>query len=561
MKSRSIFKILSMFWVSSMIFTGCMSDVDLSNVSGDILVDESLVVPVGEANTNMQELLKKLDLKNLVTNDPNEIYFESLDSTSYSFRDVNLVANSANTVLSIAPSPSTVMVPANSAFPNPVTSSFDLGVNSDVTNERLDSVTVNSANITVKITPSNIVGLTPSNLRVTLIFPNNKVRISDGTTAGTNKVVINPPQFGTAFNVAISNFAMITSGGATTIPVQILLETKTSPVTVTALSRINVEMRFSSLNFNVAYGNFQPSLIASEVQHIPLDVATYLPDAYLKFVNPKATVDVQSNIGTKIRFRVDYIKAYVKADPTKEVKASFNGNDFYIYDLLKPAKPGDAVNTQMVFDKDNGATNKLFESIYKPDMLEYKFSTLVTPGTVSTDPLNPLFFPSYGKIKAKIKVQIPLYLNSGSNIKFQDTLYVTGGTIGSNVDNTAIDTCTLVFKVRNGLPVKAILSLFYLDATGAKINTTFDDNVYSINAPDINTDGTVKTASIADQVIKVGLNKAQFEDLKKAESVVYTIVGEGKDATSTIHFTKNDSFDVKLGVFVKMNSVKNLSNN
>ncbi len=560
MKNKSLFKALSILWICSMLFTACMSDVELSNVSKEILLDESLVVPVGQATTNMQELLKKLDLKNLVTSDPNEIYFESLDSTSYSFRDVNLVANSTTTALSIAPSASTVVVPANTAFPNPLTSNFALGVNSDVTNERLDSVTVNSANISVKITPVNI-GIFPANLRVTLIFQNNKVRISDGTPTGTNRLVINPTQFGTAFNVTISNFAMITSGGATSIPVQILLETKASPVTVTAASRINVELKFATLNFNVAYGNFQPSLIASEVQQVPLDVATYLPDAYLRFVNPKAIVDLQSNIGTKIRFKVDYIKAYVKADPTKEVKASFNGIDSYTYDLAKPAKPGDAVTTQLVFDKDNGATNKLFESPYKPNMLEYKFSTLVTPGTVSTDPLNPLFFPSYGKIKAKIKVQVPLYLNSGSNIKFQDTLYVTGGTIGSNIDNTVIDTCTLVFKVRSGLPVKATLSLFYQDANGVRINTTFDDNIYTINAPDINADGTVKTTSIADQIIKVGLNKAQFEDLKKAERVVYTIVGEGKDATSTIHFTKNDSFDVKLGVFVKGNTVRKLSNN
>jgi len=538
-----------------------MSDVDLSKVSGDILIDESLVVPVGQANTNMKELLNKLDLKNLVTTDPNEIYFESLDSTSYSFRDVNLVANSTPKSLSIQPllSGSTILA-AYTAFPNPVSTFFELGVNSDVTNERLDSVTVNSANISVKITPSNIL-VAPANLKVTLVFQNNKVRISDGTPTGTNKVVINPSQFGTAFNVPVSNFAMITSGSATTIPVQILFETKNSPVTVTSTSRINVELKFVSLNFDVAYGNFQPSLIASEVQKVPLDVATYLPDAYLKFVNPKAVVDVQSNIGTKIRFRVDYIKAYVKADPTKEVKASFNGSDSYIYDLLKPAKPGNVVTTQLVFDKDNGATNQLFESPYKPDMLEYKFSTLVTPGTNSTDSLNPLFFPSYGKIKAKIKVQIPLYLNSGSNIKFQDTLFVTGGTIGSNIDNTAIDTCTLVFKVRNGLPVKATLSLFYLDANGVKINTTFDDTIYTINAPYINTDGTVKATSIADQTIKVGVNKTQFEDLKKAQRVVYTITGERKDVSSTIHFTKNDSFNVKLGVFVKMNTVKNFSNN
>ena len=559
MKNKSIFKILSMFWISSLIFTACMSDVDLSDVSDKIMIDESLVVPVGEASVNVRELLDKLDLTNLVTTDPTEIYFESIDSTEYKFRDVNLLANSVPFTKTLNLNPGApVVYPANTAIPTVTQSAvFDLGLNSTPSTERVDSVKVKNATFSAKVT-CNIVGVNANDITVSLIFPPKKFRKSNGS--GT--ITLTPTAFNVDNDIVLSNFAIITDGNASGLPLDIKLDIRKLgvPITLNSTSQISVQLKFKTLNFDVAFGAFQPSLIASETQTIPLDVASYLPDALLKFANPKATIDVTSNIGTYIRFKVDYIKAYVKADPTKEVKASFNGSDSYTYNLAKPANPGDSVTTQLVFDKDNGQTNKLFESAYKPDMLEYKFSTLLNTDALNNSPTLPLFFPSYGKIKAKIKVQIPLHLNAGSNIEYKDTIDIEGGTIGSKLDNTTFENTALVLKVKNGLPVKANFAVFFIDSIGRKIETTLDDTSYTINAPSVDASGVVVVSSIASQIIKINMNKTEFNDLRKAQKVGYVVKVEGKDATSAIHFTKNDSFKLNLGVFVKGNTVQSLGN-
>ena len=104
MKNKSLFKTLSMLWICSMIFTACMSDVELSNVSKEILIDESLVVPIGVDTIQIKELLQKLSTDNQVTTDPagqgTEIYFEKEENYDYDFRDIRLLDNSSQTVVS-----------------------------------------------------------------------------------------------------------------------------------------------------------------------------------------------------------------------------------------------------------------------------------------------------------------------------------------------------------------------------------------------------------------------------------------------------------------------------
>lgn len=559
MKTKSLFKILSMLWICSVIFTACMSDVELSNVSKDILIDESLVVPVGEAGFNVKEMLQKLSVDNMVTTSGTEIYFEKEDSSTYSFRDVNLLTNNTPTIFSLQPVPSgTVIVAAGQSIPAvSANTNFNLGVNSNPATERVDKVLVTSATINFGLTFSSL-NLLPSNMTVTLTFPTDRVVLSNGLSTFS----FTPTS--SNFDVNLANFTVYMPNNATNIPVTVSIAAKNGNTTqtLTSASKINTTLRFTQFNFSVAYGFFQPAVIATKTQQMPLDVSSYLPDAFLKFANPEATISVKSNIGTYVQFRIDYIKAFLKSNPiNSEAKASFGGNDYYNYNLPKPANPGDFATKTVLFNSANAGTDRLFANPIRPDVLEYKFSTYVNQDSINNHPGVVLFFPSDGTIKTKVKVRIPLYLKEGSNIDLNDTLQIDGGTLGSKIDNSVIDSSVLVFKVSNGLPIKGELMFSFYDSNGVRINTTLDDPSYIINAPTIDTDGKVVVSSIAPQTIKINVSKAQFEDLKKAKTIVFNLAAAGKNSTTTIHFTTTDSFFVKLGVFVKGNTVRNLSNN
>jgi len=545
-----------------MIFTACMSDVELSKISKDVLIDESLVVPVGVDTIKIKELLQKLSKDNQVTTDPvgqgTEIYFEKEDSSNYDFRHLSIPNSTVNPNPSFTFPPGSY--PSNSTLTANITTSFSLGLNSNVADERVDSVKIKTATVSLNINKGSL-GL--SSVKVTVKFLNNTARFSDqkdevsftvtGTNLSLNRITEYP----------ISNF-VVKPLGTSSLPVRITVEAITTGLqNVTSAQQVTMALMLKDINFDVAYGAFKPATNATSTQKIPLDVSSYLPDAFLKFANPQATITAKTNVGTYIVFRIDYIKAYLKSDPAaSEAKASFNRNDYFDFNMTKPAKPGDLATKTEVFDNINGRTDLLFANPIRPDVLEYKFTTSLNQPEINSHPTEPLFFPSDGKIKTNVKIKIPLYLNAGSNVNWNDTLQIDGGTIGDKIDNSVIDSLVLVFKVSNGLPIKAsTLRFSFLDSNGAKINTDLANQNYAINAPTIDAAGKVVVSSIVAQTIKINVSKAQFEDLKKAKSVIFNIAAEGKDSSTAIHFTTNDSFVVRLGVFVKGNTVRNLSNN
>jgi hypothetical protein len=560
MKNKSLFKILSMLWICSMVFTACMSDVELSNISKDILIDESLVVPIGVDTIKIKELLQKLSRDNQVTTDPagqgTEIYFEKEDSSKYDFRSLEIPSSS------VSPSPSLTFppgsYPANSTLTASTTTGFDLGLNTNLADERVDSVKIKTATVSLHINKGN---LNLSSVKITIKFLNKTARFSDGkdevsfTVTGENLNKIN--------EYPISNFVIKPLGTSSLLTKVTIEPTMNSMHNLTSSQQVTMALTLKDINFDVAYGAFKPATDATSTQTIPLDVSSYLPDAFLKFANPQATITAKTNVGTYVVFRIDYIKAYLKSNPAaSEAKAKFGGNDYFDFNMTKPAKPGDFATKTEIFDNINGRTDLLFANAIRPDVLEYKFTTSLNQAEINSHPNEPLFFPSDGKIRTNVKIKIPLYLNAGSNVNWNDTLYIDGGTIGDKVENSIIDSSVLVFKVSNGLPIKAsTLKFSLLDSNGAKINTTLDDQNYPINAPTIDAAGKVVISSIVPQTIKINVSKAQFEDLKKAKSVIFNIAAEGKDNSTAIHFTTTDSFVVRLGVFVKGNTVRNLSNN
>ena len=567
MKNKSLFKILSMLWICSMIFTACMSDVELSKISKDILIDESLVVPVGVDTIKIKELLQKLSTDNQVTTDPagqgTEIYFEKEEKYDYSFRNIDLLNgnNVTPTTISLQPITSgSINVGASAQIPSvTVPTSFKLGsnINTDPLNERVDKIYVTSALLNLVLSSTGNTYPLSSNMVITLKSPTGKITFANGTDTYS----FTTTSLSSTVNLPITLVDMV---GATDIPVNVTIAAKNGNTaqTLNSTFKINAALKITKFDFRVVYGFFKPAVIVSKTQQIPLDVSSYLPDAFLRFANPQAIITAKTNVGTYVQFRIDYIKAFLKSNPTASTaKANFSGKDYYDFNLPKPAVFGDSISKTVTFDSQNARTDLLFDNAIRPDVLEYQFSTYVNQDSLNAHPLVPLFFPSAGMIKTTVKVKIPLYLKAGSNVNWNDTIYIDGGTIGDKIDNSVIDSSVLVFKVTNGLPIKATLRFALIDSNGAKINTTLDDTSYVINAPTISADGKVVTSSLAPQTIKVNVSKTQFEDLKKAKSVIFNVAADGKDSSTAIHFTTTDSFIVRLGVFVKGNTVRNLSNN
>ncbi|MFA6582124.1 MAG: hypothetical protein WCS79_10000, partial [Paludibacter sp.] len=329
------------------------------------------------------------------------------------------------------------------------------------------------------------------------------------------------------------------------------------PLTVGPNSKINIEFTFNNLDWRVMYGKFDLSKIASTAQQIALDLDTKLPNGVFKLYNPQIDISAVSNIGMKLGFRLDYLKAFTTTDT---VYAQFDGTKtFTSFFDNKPALPGDTATLRLrTFDKDWGQTDKLIAN--KPKTLEYKFTAFNDTQNDNTQN----FITPDGKIKVYLKTTIPLQFGAGSYYQFNDTINNIFKTLSDALNQFAvadIQSTSLVLNISNGLPVKTELSISMLDSLGNEINLSTDfTKYYEMNAGQVDVNGIVQKGKETNQQLIITVTKDQLTEIRKAKRIAYKVRVAGADINSNIYFTKSNTFNLKVGVFVN-GKVSSKSNN
>lgn len=263
----------------------CMNDIDLLNISSDIQWSGSLAIPIGEANLSMEELVHQLDSQNILVTEGQEILYRQVDSIESGFREIDPLKYSQPLSMSIPVSPmGTQIIPANSSFSVTSSGTIDLGLNRSP-EEIIDSIQIRSATLTVNVSVANITSLSPGNATVTLEFLQERVRKSDGSPL---RIVYVPADFNQADSIPIRD-VVINTAQAIGIPVTVKVELKAgnSPVTVGPSSKVNVKLEFTQLQFEVAYGKFEPADIATKTFKLFLDLPSFTSDGNFKFADPR----------------------------------------------------------------------------------------------------------------------------------------------------------------------------------------------------------------------------------------------------------------------------------
>ena len=545
MKRKIAFKFLFSTGILLTILSSC-KEIDLTNISDEVTFDESLIVPIGQGSASIGDVLAQfVDKDNLVIEGDTVNYITDY-SYDYIFKPIDIIQYAVPRNIAINGfAPATI--PVNSTVPISGSNSFtvDLGLDPNSTTKRVDSTYVSSTAIGITITVSGVTlasngaPISPSDLKVILGFP----KMLNGGNRTPVGVAI-PYSFGVPYNLALGN-VIVDTHGQNGIPVDVSLSSGTRAIKVDASSSININVRFNSVNFSVCYGLFQPTTIQSTSIKIPLDVLKTLPTG-LQFANPKALINVESNVGSWLDFNIDYVKAYNK-NKTVVKNASFNGSPSTSETIKrKPTAPGQFMNWDLkTLDRNYGTTNQLFETNDVLDTLEYKFSLTASQATPP-----PSFVVQGMAMKAKVRIKIPMHFEKGSVYDYTDTIEYDN----SKVDY--VDKGILVLKITNGLPAGAKFGVKLLDANMHLISSTLSDKIYEIKSATVGANGLTTASIITD--LNIELTSAQVKDIKAAKYFVYNIRLEGQDPLKELQFTTKNIFGVKVGVFAKINKTTNL---
>jgi hypothetical protein len=522
--------------------TSCV-DIDLTNVSKDVQINESLVVPVGEATLSVGDLVKMLNLQGQIAPDADTLNFIKEFDKDYLFADLNLLANASEKDLSL-PFP-TAVVEANTSLSIPGGNQFqiEMGLDPNSTSNRADSAAISLMNVGVNVLAADIARadntpVTPSDLKFTLVFPKmhytgNYSQISKDFT---------PYQFGQFSPLELTNF-VVNTVGMTGLPFEVLFKTGSNSLRFGANARIDLKFKINNMTYTVIYGKFNPQVLGSTSKTIPLDVLNDIPLG-IRFANPKLSIRLHSNFGSYMIFNILSIKAFNK-DQSIVKTAMFGGSQTAVEVVdVKPDIPGSFVDkTLRTLDKNYGSTDILLDPDLHLDTLQYKFSLLTDDALNSTSNTPGFIIPGM-KITTKYLIEIPFYLKAGSYYSISDT--IPNLTLPLDVINEA----TLVLNITNSLPLKLTYQMKFMDASNTLINTAFNDITYTIKSADVNpTTGLVKNE--INTPLNITLSKTDAASLKNAKKMIFSLSFAGGTNNVPIQVTSNNFIKVKLGAFVK----------
>jgi hypothetical protein len=585
MKNKSMKVIMAVVFGLSVILSSCVSDLDISNLDSSIGIDQSLVMPVGSSTMTLKDILTQFRSIGVYVDphDTTNMYFRKIDTIP----DYNLSFDFASYTVPFVKTlylPVVPTIPAGNPITIPVSDNMDFGVNKGAGSQGVDSLLANSASLDISVDASNdLKTIKPADVTFEMDF-GARMKIS-----GATKLVYNPTAWGSTGKINIPAFTLYgRANGSITNLLPFTLTIKIKPqaanISVTASSYVKLNVQFKNIDYTKVYGDFDPSLLPGTSSKFAPSIDQFIPNSFLCFVDPTFIIRLKSNAGSNVVVNLDSICSLntgVSHNMKIEKYCRFGASTMTTKTVQGPLLDGQWASDSVVLNRANGRTDLLFDSVKQPvpnqnlypDLIKYKLSFSKDLNSKRT--IN--YITKDAKLKMQVETRIPLNFKVNSYYNLADTMDNVSSSIGSSLDipEKYGKEARLIFTFRNGLPSRASVNINLLDAAGKHIdNFTYEGKTYSandlysqfpykINAPQVDANGNF--LAISPQTQSVILTNTAIKALKMTKTIIYNVRLEGRGAdypkatdppVFPMHFSQQNSFSVKMGLYVKGNGTK-----
>ena len=528
MMNKRTLRLLLISCITTFIFSSCINnDYDLGNLSDNIILQgESAVMPIGEFNTTIEDILKKAGIKNLSF---------SGDSIYLNFRDTMILTPEKPINLIPFTVSKDFSVPSIAGHYE-TTMNHEFTVNSANPLTRVDRVSISDTRLKLVVHSGMS---TPIQLQV--VLPEG-ITLNDPTQA---TITIQPGN-NTKYLDVKDNSMLIFKNDAEnpyiTIGYIIDVFSSTSPV----LSSVHFDFTFESYKVNVLYGYFPDIDIDEMTNEINIDFFDrfFTEGTSLHFYNPIINCTIKNHIGITTEFDVNYIHVY--DENGNSVCADFNGSPGHSYTLERSHQLYEPSSTLVTLDRSMGATNRLFQIVPKKFVYSFKTKTLAEPGEKH-------FIITDNYVNVLLDFQLPLTFDKGSTLVTRDTLNIN---LSDFSNKTKINDLVLRVNYTNKLPAKSILFAQFMDENKKPVAEIGEKQLEMKSSP-VDTRGNATADVNATAYFK--LNQNEMAATSKIKFVVLKVAIKGMDENSLISLHPKDYIRLKADLYI--NGDISLSNN
>lgn len=527
------FKWIILFLTAYTVLTSCSDEkINLDKLSTDVSLGGTLAVPVGEADISIQKLLARYSPSGsnvTIGSNGDTITLFYQDTTEYDKPTSFDLSNSycIDTMYSLSDFATDYGVLPQTIPSNTTTysknSAFNYTkINDNSNDQQIDSIRFYTSNIDVKVQTN----LDPGVLKLRIHLSDNDI------------VELNMNEQTKDTSIIENNYVLNIVDKKATIPVDIILTGNGSAqITSSSYIKIQITPDYDNSDF-VAYGTFKYTDVVTKNAVYPINLNKYLPDSCSIYpVDPRFKFDITSNLGVPVDFKIKSLSTK-QTSPLVIKPAHFETGDSTTIQINRAYTVGQYATTTFTLDggDNNGNIDDLFKIRVDTATLDFGFK--VSQTTDATEQ----YIKSDSKIKIIAAVTMPVWLDEGSKLAYNDTIKNIDVDLSDLLDN-GTEAVVRLYNI-NHLPFKANVKVKMLDENFNVIATT---NVYSydVNAGVVDANGSVTKATESYFYIKY--NEGAIDDLKKAKHMLIQVTGNNNGNKMLIKTT--DGIKIKVGAY------------
>jgi len=474
---------------------GCRSDVKLDSITVDSKLHARISLPIGEVKTSFGNLIGLFNnvtdsTHKFVINDNGIVELKIDEHREREFHRIDL-KNYIGAVDQDAYFPvGTSELPAGVAleFPFDLSIRFD-GVNNDLSDERLDSMVIDTAYFTTRIATRNLAISDNDIQQVTMVLGPQFIR------AKGNRIVLEGFRLNADIPVLIDDFTLVMMKDVNQTPsndnilntagITFILKLKTGEdVMVYSNSCFHFTFNVEMMSYKALYGYFKPGIETHDEDAIevpiqfPGDEPVVLPAK-----DPKISLKFSYAMSMPLQVYFHYLKS-IHSDGTESF-AEWDGNKATTKQLnnILPidAKYNDFMHSTVVLSSDTvdgGRIDRFF--MKEVTDMAYKYDLLINQERADNIHMTQFRLTNNTKFMLDFHFDMPFEFNKGLNIAYTDTvrdislqrasldsLAAMSQGIITSIDSADLN---LYLVITNEIPVDLDLDITFLDSIGQKLD-------------------------------------------------------------------------------------------
>lgn len=579
MKSKTL-HYLFILAVSGIGLAGCKSDVQLNDISVDSKVKAKVSLPIGEVSSSFGDMI---GVFKSITDSTTEVRINEqglLELTLKEHRErefhkivlEDYIGKVENTITLQEVDPALTVIPQNTEITVPftLTVTFD-GVNDNTSDERLDSMVIDTARFTTRISSSNLT-ITDNDIQKVTMVLGDRFRRAKGTS-------IELPNFHLDQDVLIEidDFTLVMMKDESAEPEQsnvvneadirfdVLLKTGEN-VIVAANSGFKFQFQVEMMSYKALYGYFKPGKETSDDSSV--DVPLKMPgDEPFCLPAKDPQIDLTFTYGMSMPLQV-YFRSLRAIHPNgEETQAVWDGNTSTTKELrniVPMDAPYDAsVQSTVRLDKDpidGGSIDKFFEK--EVQALAYNYELLINEADVYARNIKQFRLTKNTKFQLDFAFKMPFEFKKGLSATYADTIKdinleraqldslagMTNGIV-TKIDSAEL---TLYLSINNEIPVDLVMDAEFLDEDKNKLDFDVLKDIKIVGA-DMKSLTEIEPVT---NVVTVPIHTEDFEVIAKTKAIRFKLhLGDDQKESA---FPAKSRLKIKAGVTGNIEAVLNL---